>query len=219
MLKRSSLAVAAALITAPFMGLPAWGAPCVTAPVSVYTAPGFSCSVADKTFSNMVVTGTAVGNASVTLNNITPFISGNEFGLQLNFLEIAGPSPPPGASDIAWSYNVVSDVPMIDAFLQLAGNTFGTGLIAVNEELSNGVSLSLSGPGTTTATFPPISSLHVIKDKVDISGANGFATSSILVNAFSQVPGPIVGAGLPGLVAACGGLLALVARRRRRQYA
>jgi hypothetical protein len=107
---------------------------------------------------------------------------------------------------------------MIDAFLQLVGNSSGTGIIAVNEQLSNGVSLSLSGPGSTTATFAPINFLHVNKDKVDISGAAGFATTSILVNAFSQVPGPIVGAGLPGLVAACGVLIGL-ARRRRRQIA
>jgi hypothetical protein len=57
---------------------------------------------------------------------------------------------------------------------------------------------------------------------LNISGAGteGISHSTVLSGLtptqFSAVPGPIAGAGLPGLIAACGGLIAFARRRRQR---
>jgi hypothetical protein len=212
----SVVGVTAALTTISLMASPAWSAPCVSAPVATYTAAGFSCNVDGFTFSNIVVNTTVSNGGSVTLGNFTPVNPlPNEFGLLLNYTALA-----PGANstaDVTWTYNVVGVPNINDAFLALAGNTTGSGQAQVSEVLSNGVTLSLNAPGSTQAFFAPVSSLFVMKDQIDFVGASGgTSTTSALTNAFSSVPAPIVGAGLPGLVAACGGLIGLARRRRRR---
>jgi hypothetical protein len=60
-----------------------------------------------------------------------------------------------------------------------------------------------AGPYSVTAQF------HIVSN-----GEEGGSNATIVM-----IPGPIVGAGLPGLIAACLGLIGLQRRRRRKQLA
>jgi len=72
--------------------------------------------------------------------------------------------------------------------------------------------LKLDGPNTGWAVFKNLNGTLSLTYN-EIGTASGLSHVSTVGTV--AAPGPIVGAGLPGLLAACGGLLALARRRRQ----
>jgi hypothetical protein len=188
------------------------------------TANGITLTGNGTTVTATIAAGTGDGTL---LNGLGAVVVGN---YTLGAVSLtAGPN-------MAEKYPVTTQTPASEAFTysDSAGNAL-TGDIAwsflqdntnIPRFVGNMQVLMSSGSMAFTGAFIPGSFGGIDFTTTGIPGGGTLdalvaakATATVGISAGEVVPGPIVGAGLPGLVAACGGLLAFARRRRRQRVA
>jgi hypothetical protein len=102
-------------------------------------------------------------------------------------------------SNSYFNFFIDADGPGAGGFVQLGGN-------------------STLQPGFVTITLPAFTDLGTTDFFKIVNGGTGNLNGQIDAVSINAVPGPVVGAGIPGLVMALGGLVVL-SRRRRNQAA
>jgi hypothetical protein len=157
--------------------------------------------------SNIEVTSDISGSTILTSSEFASLSVGNVTGATtLLFRRQMTEGGGIGVSDILTLFSFVSGGATV-GFLAMFESDTETGISPPPGNFPSGVTNLLENGNLQVLTPPGFSVTLPGVGLVDLAVS---ARSDAV-----EVPGPVVGAGLPGLILACGGLLALARRRRR----
>jgi hypothetical protein len=190
-------------------------------------------------FANVITDDLGNGTINITINLLNGnTFTGGGFPLSFGFNLIGDPTITYSNFNINGTSTTLFDVvngPNNNTLVQTVGafgmDGFGTFEYGI-DYLGNGssgsppttLSFSISGSGLDVGDFLELSTKPPGSDQANMvldiaSGTqftNGNPNTGLVDYTTVSVPGPIVGAGIPGLIAACGGMFGLNFWRRRR---